>query len=64
MRSLSDKNKVNTEPFCPGCDRSLEMKHDLMSYYAEYFPTLVIHCRGCGKAMMVSEVGWREKKPK
>lgn len=64
MKSSSDKNKANLEPFCPACDGSLELKHNLMAYYAEHFPTLAIRCLGCGKTMEVAEVGWRERKPK
>lgn len=57
--------RVSLKPFCPTCDGGLEMQEDTrMAHDAETAELLgfAFLCPWCGKLLLTSEVGWRERK--
>ena len=56
--------RVSLEPFCPSCGGKLEMQEDVrMAYDVDTDELLgfALLCPWCGKGLMTSEVGWRER---
>ena len=57
--------RVSLEPFCPSCGGKLEMQADTRMVHdvdTDELLGFALLCPWCGKGLMTSEVGWRERK--
>lgn len=57
--------RVSLEPFCPACGGGLEMQEDVRMVHdvdTDELLGFMLLCPWCGKMLMTSEVGWRERK--
>ena len=59
--------RISLEPFCPNCGGGLEMQGDFIWWTTDRadlidrFVTVDLLCPWCGKGLMTSEVGWRNR---
>ena len=58
--------RVSLEPFCPACGGGLEAWGEFISWTmggtdVVHVITVDLPCPGCGKALELSDVAWRER---